>query len=114
MATIARRRVGRGGGGGDNTADDDDDDKDHNSNTTIKQCLGEKGANDDSGDWQLTVGNVDNDRRRQRQPLERGGHGGGLGQRFGRGGGEWRKQRRRTRAAEDSGGAGGLWDVKRA
>ena len=40
-----------------------------------------------------------------------------LGRRFGRGGGEWRKQRRRTRAAEDSGGGGDFWDffgMKRA
>ena len=56
VATIARRRVGRGGGGGDDTMDDNDDDndgKDHNSNTTIKQCTGERGADDDGGDRQL-------------------------------------------------------------
>ncbi len=69
VATIARRRVGRGGGGGDNTTDDndndnnndddnddDDDNKDHNSNTTNKQCTGERGANIDDGGWQLAVG----------------------------------------------------------
>ncbi len=59
---IAKRRVGRGGGGGDNTTDNEDN-EDHNSNTTIKQCTGERGANDDNGDRQLAVGNVDEDRR---------------------------------------------------
>ncbi len=67
VVTITRRRVGRGGGGGDDTTDDDDDedndDEDHNSYTTIKQCTGERGANDDGGDRQLAVGDVDGDRQ---------------------------------------------------
>ena len=64
VATIAMRRVGRGGGGGDDTREDDDDnDEDHNNNTTIKQCMGERGAEDDGGDWQLAFGDIDNDRR---------------------------------------------------
>jgi hypothetical protein len=56
VGTITRRRVGRGGGGRDDTTDDkddneDDDNEDHNSFTTIKLCTGERGANDDGGDW---------------------------------------------------------------
>jgi hypothetical protein len=82
--------------------------KDHNSNTTIKQCTGERGANNDGGDWQLAVGNVDEDRQQWRQALEGEDDGGGLGQRFGRGGGEWLKERQRTRAAEDSSRPGGV------
>ncbi len=63
VATIAMRRVGRGGGGGDGTReDDDDDDKDHNNNTAIKQCTGERGADDDGGNWQLAFGDIDDDR----------------------------------------------------
>ena len=68
----------------------------------------------DGGDRQLAIGNVDNNRRQQRQALEGEDDGGGLGRRFGRGGGEWHKQRWRTRAVEDSGGGGGLWEVTRA
>jgi hypothetical protein len=57
-------RVGIGGGGGDDTTDDDDDDdEDHNNNTTIKQCMGERGADNDGGNWQLAVGNVNDNRR---------------------------------------------------
>ncbi len=58
----------------DNNDDNDDDnngndeDKDHNNNTTIKQCMGERGADDDGGDRQLTVGNIDNDRRNRDRP----------------------------------------------
>ncbi len=63
VVTIAMRRVGRGRGGGDDTREDDDNnDEDHNNNTTIKQCMGERGADDDGGDWQLAFGDVDNDR----------------------------------------------------
>ena len=58
------RRVGRGGGGGDDTTEDDgDDDKDHNNNTTIKQCTGERGADDDGSNRQLAFGDVDDDRQ---------------------------------------------------
>ena len=57
------RRVGRWGGGGDDMTDNDNnEDKDHNNNTTIKQCTGERGADDDGSDWQLMVGDVDDDR----------------------------------------------------
>ncbi len=52
----------RGGGGDNTTEDNDDDDEDHNNNTTIKQCTGERGADDDGGDWQLAFGGVDDDR----------------------------------------------------
>ena len=98
----------------DNDEDDEDDDKDHNSYTTTKQCMGVRGANNDSGNRQLAVGDVEDNRRRRRQALEGEDNDGVLEQRFGRGGGEWPKQRRRTRAAEDSDrGGGGLWDVKR-
>ena len=58
-------------GGGDNTTDDNDnhnDDKDHNNNTTIKQCMGERGAEDDGGNWQLAVGDVDDNRRDRDRP----------------------------------------------
>ncbi len=82
VMTIARRRVGRGEGGEDDTMDDDDDDKDnedHSSYTTIKQCTGERGANNDGGDRQLAVGNVDDDRRQWRQALEGEDDGGVLG-----------------------------------
>ena len=71
MVAIVRRRVGRGGGGGDYTADvNDKDDEDLNNNTTIKQCTGERGADDEGGDRQLTVGNVDDDRQQRRHALE--------------------------------------------
>ncbi len=74
VATIARRRVGRGSGGGvdttDNDDNDDDENEDLNSNTTIKQCMGERGANNDGGDRQLAVGNVDDIRRQQNQALK--------------------------------------------
>ena len=63
-------------------------------------------GNNDGGNWWAVVGGVDNDRRRRRQALEGEDNGGVLGQRFGCGSGEWRKQRRQTRAAEDSGGGG--------
>ena len=45
------------------TEDDDDGDEDHNNNTTINQCTGERGADDDGSDWQLAFGDVDDDRR---------------------------------------------------
>ena len=67
--------------------DNNDDDKDHNSNTTIKQCTGERGANDDGGDRQLAVGNVDDNRQQRRQALEGEDDDGDLGQRFERCGG---------------------------
>ena len=69
--------------------------------------MGERGANDDGGDRQLAVGNFDDDRGQRRQALEGEDDGGSLVRRFGRGGVEWPKEQRRTRAAEDSGGAGG-------
>ncbi len=76
VASIAMRRVGRGGGGGDDTREDDDDDnEDHNNNTTIEQCTGERGADDDGGDRQLTFGDVVIS----------------LGRRFGCGGGLWQR-----------------------
>ena len=64
----------------------------------------------------MAVGDVDNNRRRWRQALEGDDDGRVLGRCcFGHGGGELPKQRRRTRAVEDSNGVGGgLWDVKRA
>ncbi len=43
---------GEGPGSGHGTAEDED----HNNNTTIKQCTGEGGADDDGGDRQLAVG----------------------------------------------------------
>ena len=74
------RRVGRGGGGGDGTReDDDDDDEDHNHNTTIKQCTGGRGADDDGGDRQLTFGDVDDDRRQRIKALGGEDNDGGLG-----------------------------------
>ena len=94
-------------GGDDTTDDDDDDNEDHNSYTTIKQCTGERGANNDGGDRQLAVGDVDNDRRHRRQALEGEDNGRVLGRRFGREGGKLPKQQRRRRAAEDSDGGGG-------
>ncbi len=88
MATIARRKVGRGEGGGDDTTDDNNDNhKDHNNNTTIKQCTGERGAGDVGGNRQLAVGDVDDNRRQLRQALEGEDNDGGLGQRFGHGSG---------------------------
>ena len=96
------------------TDDNNNKDKDHNSYTTIKQCTGERGANNDGGNRQLAVGDVDDDRQQRRQALEGEDNGGVLGRCFGRGGGKWPKQQRRPRAAGDSGGGGGgLWDVKR-
>ncbi len=63
VATIAMRRVGRGGGGGDDKREDNNDnDEDHINNTTIKQCMGERGADDDGGNRQLAFGDVDDDR----------------------------------------------------
>ena len=102
---------GGGPGAGRGTAEDED----HNNNTTIKQCMGEGGADDDGGDRRLAVGDVDNDRRQQRQALEGEDNGGGLGRHFGRGGGEWQQ----TAAAEKGcggqrRGGGRLWDMKRA
>ncbi len=103
VVVIARRRVGRGGGGGDDTTDDDDNDKDHNNNTTIKQCTGERGADDDGSDWQLAVGDVEDNRRQQRQALEGktmvevSGNVSGMAVANGS------KQQRRTRAVEESG-----------
>jgi hypothetical protein len=74
VATIAMRKVGRGGGGGDDTRDNNNNkDEGHNNNTTIKQCTGEKGADDDGSDWQLAFGDVDNDRRQQIKALGGGG-----------------------------------------
>ena len=69
------------------TEDDDDDDEDHNNNTTIKQCMGERGADDDGGDRQLAFGDVDDDRQRRIKALGGEDNDGGLGRRFGRGGG---------------------------
>jgi hypothetical protein len=80
VATIAMRRAGREGGGGDDTREDDNDnDKDHNNNTTIKQCMGERGADNDSGNQQLVFGDVDDDRRQRIKALGRGDNDGGLG-----------------------------------
>ncbi len=63
--------MAEGEGGGDyTTTDDDNNDKDQNNNTTIKQCTGERGADNDGGDRQLTDSNVDNDRQQRRQALE--------------------------------------------
>ncbi len=88
VATIAMRRVGRGGGGGDDTREDDDEDnEDHNNNTTIKQCTGERGADDDGGNWQLAFGDVGDDRQQWIKALGGEDNDGGLGRRFGRGGG---------------------------
>ena len=47
----------------DDDEDDNDKDKDHKNNATIKQCTGEGGVDDDGGDRQLVVGDVDEDRR---------------------------------------------------
>ena len=63
------------------------------------------------GGYALAVGGVDDDIRRRRQALEGEDDGGVLGRRFGRGGGEWRKQRRRTRAADDSGRGGDFFGM---
>ncbi len=52
------------------TEDNDDDKEDHNSNTTIKQCMGERVANNDGVDRQLAVNDIDDNRRQQRQALE--------------------------------------------
>ncbi len=69
-----------GGGGGDDTADNNDNDnEDHNNNTTIKQCTGERGADDNCSHRPLTVGNVEDKRRQQKQALEGEDDGGGLG-----------------------------------
>ena len=81
---IAKRRVGRECGGGDDTTDDEDNNdngnnEDNNSYTTIKQCTRERGANDDGGDRQLAVGDVDNNRWQRRQALKGEDNGGGLG-----------------------------------
>jgi hypothetical protein len=75
---------GGGPGAGRGMAEDED----HNNNTTIKQCMGEGGADNDGGDRQVAVSNVDKDRRRRRQAPEGEDNGGGLGQRFGRGSGK--------------------------
>jgi hypothetical protein len=71
-------------------------------------------GNNDGSDRYAAVGGVDDDKQQRRQALEGEDNGEVLGQRFGHGGGEWRKQRRRTRAAEDSGRGGFFGDVKRA
>ena len=82
------RRVGRGGGGGDNTTEDNDDnDEDHNNNTTIKQCTGERGADNDGGDGQLVFGDIADDRQQWIKALGGEDDDQGLGRRFGRGGG---------------------------
>jgi hypothetical protein len=112
VAMIARRRFGRGGVGGDNTTDNydkdnDNDDKDHNNNATIKQCTGDGGVDDDSGDWQLVVGDVDNNRRRRRQALEGEDNGKVSSDVSGAAVANDSKQWQRTRAAEDNGGGGG-------
>ena len=52
-AVVAIVSVGDMGGGGN--IDDDDNDKDHKNNTTTKRCMGERGADDDSGNRQLAV-----------------------------------------------------------
>ncbi len=88
-------------GGGPGAGCDTAKDEDHNSNTTIKQCTGESGADDDGGNRQLVVGDVDNNRRRRRQALEGEDNGGGLKGRFGRSGGEWQQT-----AAADKGCGG--------
>jgi hypothetical protein len=82
------RRVGRGGEGGDDTTENEDDDnEDHNNNTTFKQCMGERGADNDDGNRQLAFGDVDDDRQQRIKALGGEDNDRGLGQRFGRGGG---------------------------
>ncbi len=76
-----------GGRGDDTTEDDDNDDEDHNNNTTIKQCTGERGADDDGDDRQLAFGDVDNGRHRRIKALGGEDDDGGLGRRFGHRGG---------------------------
>ncbi len=83
VASTAMRRVGRGGGGGDDTREDDNDNnEDHNNNTTIKQCTGERGADNVGGDRQFAFGDVDDDRRRRIKALGGEDDDGGLGRPF--------------------------------
>ncbi len=110
---ITRGRVSRGGPGGDDTTtDDNNNNEDQNNNTTIKQCTGDRGADNDVRNRQLAVGNIDNYRRQWRQALEGVDDGGGLRQHFGCGG-----RQRQQMAAKDSccrgqlGGGGGLFVV---
>ncbi len=77
----------RGRGRRQHNKNNDDEDKDHNNNTTIKQCTGERGAVDDGGNRHLAFGDVDDDRRQQIKALGGEDNDGGLGRRFGRGGG---------------------------
>ncbi len=74
VATIAMRRVDKGGEGEDDTREDDNNNnEDHNNNTIIKECTGERGADNDGGNRQLAFGDVDNDRRRRIKALGGGG-----------------------------------------
>ncbi len=66
---------------------DNNDNKDHNNNTTIKQCTGERGVDDDGGNRQLAVGAIDDNRGRRIKALGGEEDDRGLGRRFGRGSG---------------------------